>query len=74
MRKVYELEDLCCANCAAKIERALNNLPQIEKATVTFMTSRLALTVADGSDMTAVLDVVQKEISKYEPDCRVVVK
>lgn len=74
MRKVYELEDLCCANCAAKMERALNELDLVEKATVTFMTSRLTLTVPDGSDMKQILKVVQKVIEKYEPDCRVVVK
>ena len=30
-----------CANCAAKMEAAINKMPQVEKATVSFMTSRL---------------------------------
>ena len=41
MRKSYALEDLDCANCAAKMEAAINKMPQVEKATVSFMTSRL---------------------------------
>ena len=70
MRKSYALEDLDCANCAAKMEAAINKMPQIEKATVSFMTSRLSLVVPDGTDMAVLLNEVQKEISKVEPDCR----
>ena len=67
MRKSYALEDLDCANCAAKMEAAINKMPQIEKATVSFMTSRLSLVVPDGTDMAVLLNEVQKEISKVEP-------
>ncbi|MDD7652933.1 MAG: heavy metal-associated domain-containing protein [Candidatus Faecousia sp.] len=74
MRKSYALEDLDCANCAAKMEAAINKLPEVEKATVSFMTSRMSLVVPEGTDMTALLEKIQKEISKVEPDCRVVVK
>ena len=74
MRKSYALEDLDCANCAAKMEEAINKMPQVEKATVSFMTSRLSLVVPDGTDMAALLEEVQKEIHKVEPDCRIVTK
>ena len=74
MRKSYALEDLDCANCAAKMEAAINKMPQIEKATVSFMTSRLSLVVPDGTDMAVLLNEVQKEINKVEPDCRIVMK
>ncbi|MCI6730175.1 MAG: heavy-metal-associated domain-containing protein [Clostridiales bacterium] len=74
MRKSYALEDLDCANCAAKMEAAINKLPEVEKATVSFMTSRMSLVVPEGTDMTALLEKIQKEISKVEPDCRVVVR
>ena len=74
MRKSYALEDLDCANCAAKMEAAINKMPQVEKATVSFMTSRLSLVVPDGTDMAALLEEIQKEIHKVEPDCRIVTK
>ena len=32
MRKSYALEDLDCANCAAKMEAAINKMPQVEKS------------------------------------------
>ena len=74
MKKTFKLEDLDCANCAAKMEAAINKLPEVEKATVSFMTSRMSLVVPEGTDMTALLEKIQKEISKVEPDCRVVVR
>ena len=71
MKKSYKLKDLDCANCAAKMERAINNLPQIEAATVSFMTQRMTLTFADGADEAAVLAEVKKTIARVEPDCEV---
>jgi Cd2+/Zn2+-exporting ATPase len=35
------LEELCCANCGAKIERAVNELPSVEEATLVFPTKQL---------------------------------
>lgn len=72
MRKTYELEDLDCANCAAKMEAVINKMPEITKCTITFMTSRMAITVPDGTDLDELLPKIQKEINKVEPDCKVV--
>lgn len=74
MRKSYALEDLDCANCAAKMEAAINKLPEVEKATISFMTSRLSLVLPDGTDLSALLEKVQREISRIEPACKIVVK
>ena len=71
MKKSYKLKDLDCANCAAKMERAINKLPQIETATVSFLTQRMTLTFADGADEAAVLAAVKKTIARVEPDCEV---
>ena len=40
-QKVYILENLGCANCAAKMEKAINELPQVEMATITYATKQL---------------------------------
>ena len=42
-RKVYILENLDCANCAAKIERKLSKLPELSDVSVTFATSSFDL-------------------------------
>ena len=72
MRKSFQLEDLECANCAAKMEREISAFPEVSKCTVTFMTSRMSITVDDGADLDAVLDKAQKVISSYERNCRIV--
>ena len=46
-RKIYMIEDLDCANCAAKIEAKFNALPEVEEATITFATRQLRLTAQD---------------------------
>ena len=43
MKKTFKLEDLDCANCAAKMEAAINKLDGVQKATVSFMTQKLTL-------------------------------
>lgn len=72
MRKSFQLEDLECANCAAKMEREISAFPEVRKCTVTFMTSRMSITVDDDADLDAVLDKAQKVISSYERNCRIV--
>ena len=42
--KVYIMENLGCANCAAKMEAKFNACPGVEAATITFATKQLRLT------------------------------
>lgn len=71
MKKVYRLRDLDCANCAAKMENAINKLPQVESAVVSFMTQRMTVTYAEGVDEEEALKQIKKCIRKVEPDCEV---
>ena len=43
-RKIYTIENLCCANCVAKIEAKFNALPEVEEAVIVFPTKQLRLT------------------------------
>ena len=72
MRKTYQLEDLECANCAAKMEHDISAFPEVTKCTITFMTSRMSITVADDADLEDVLDRAQKVMRSYEKDCTIV--
>ena len=67
--KVYLLENLGCANCAAKMEKAINELPGVSAATITYATKQLRLTAKDHAQ---VLLQVQAICSKIEADVRVV--
>ena len=41
MKKTIILEELECAHCAAKMEKKINELPEVEAATITFATKQL---------------------------------
>ena len=72
MKKVYKLQDLDCANCAAKMERAIGKLPEIKQASVNFMTQRMVLEFEDGASEQDALQKVLACIRKVEPDCSVI--
>ena len=72
MRKTFELENLECANCAAKMKRDISAFPEVKKCTITFMTSRMSITIVDGADLDDVLDRAQKVMRSYEKDCTIV--
>ncbi len=74
MKKTWKLRDLDCANCAAKMERAIGALEGVEKASVSFMTQKMTIEAADSADMDAILKQAIKCIKKVEPDCEVIVK
>ena len=73
MKKVFKLIDLDCANCAAKMERAISALDGIQKATVSFMAQKLTLE-ADDARFDAIVKEAVAICKKVEPDCQVVVK
>ena len=68
-RKVYILENLDCANCAAKIERKLSKLPELSDVSVTFATKQLRFAAEDPE---AVLPKSRETIQSMEPDVEVV--
>lgn len=71
MKKVFKLKDLDCANCAAKMENAINKLDGVTKATVSFMTQRLTLECEDGR-LEEIVAGIERVIRQVEPDCRLV--
>ena len=71
MKKKFKLVDLDCANCAAKMERAIQNIDGVTHATVSFMTQKLTLDAEDAR-FEAVLDEVVRVCKKVEPDCQIV--
>lgn len=73
MKKTFKLEDLDCANCAAKMEAAIKKLDGVKAATVSFMTQKMTLEAED-ERFDEVVKAAVKCIAKVEPDCRVILK
>lgn len=61
--KIIRFKNLCCANCAANIERKINKLKGV-KATVSFVAGKILLEL-DNEDL---LDDVLLCIKKEEPN------
>ncbi len=71
MKKIYKLEDLDCANCAAKMERAVQKIDGVNSASVSFMTQRMTID-ADDNRFDEIMNEVVKVCRKVEPDCRII--
>ena len=68
MRRSFKLQDLDCANCAAKMQDAASKIDGVNSVSITFMTQKMVLD-ADSERFEAILDEVQAVCSKVEPDC-----
>lgn len=73
MKKIYILEELDCANCAAKIEEGINKIDGVNKATVSFLSKKLVLDAEDAK-MDMVVEKAKKLIKKLEPDVEMIAK
>ncbi|MBP3542655.1 MAG: cation transporter [Lachnospiraceae bacterium] len=71
MKKTFKLEELDCANCAAKMERAINDLEDVMAATVNFMAQKLVVEIPD-EKFEATMKLVQKAVAKVDPDCEII--
>ena len=74
MKKKFNMIDLDCANCAAKMEEAIKKLPGVTSASVSFLHQKMTIETADGVDFDALMQEVVKTCKKIEPDCQIVLK
>ena len=70
MKKKFKLEDLDCANCAAKMEEAIKKIAGVSDASVSFMTQKMMIDAEDGR-FDEIMEEVVKVCRKVEPDCKI---
>lgn len=70
MKKIFKLQDLECANCAAKMEKAIAKLDGVQSVRVNFMTQKMTLE-ADDERFETLINEAQKVIHKFEQDCMI---
>ena len=70
MKRVLKMQDLDCANCAAKMENAIKKIDGVNSVSISFMSQKMFLDVEDSK-----YDIVVKEIvkacKKVDSDCEV---
>lgn len=67
MKKTVKLEGLDCANCAAKIEKAIQKVEGVQEASVNFVTTKLAITL-ERENLPEVMERVTQTIHKIDRD------
>ena len=70
MKRTFKLEDLDCANCAAKMEEAIKKLPGVNDANVSFMMQKMTVDAKDDK-FDEIMQEVVKICAKIEPDCKI---
>ena len=70
MKKSYNLIDLDCANCAAKMEKNIKKIDGVNGATVSFLAQKLILD-ADDDRFEEILNAAVEAIRRVDADCRV---
>ena len=71
MKKVFKLEELDCAHCAAKMQTAIAKIDGVKSVSVNFLMQKLTLE-ADDAAFEEIVKKAQKAIKKIEPDCKIV--
>jgi yvgw protein len=69
MKKVFKLEGLNCAHCAAKIEEKVAKLEGVKSVMINFMTTKMIL---ESENMEEVVEKVKKIVNEVEPDVNMV--
>ena len=70
MEKTYNIE-VCCPNCAAKMEAASQKVEGVAAATISFVTQKMKVSFAEGADPAAVMQDVLKACRKIERDVEI---
>jgi len=71
MKKVFKLQDLDCANCAAKMEKAISKMEGVQSVRVNFITQKMTLEAEDAR-FESILDEATRQIKKVEPGCMII--
>ncbi len=71
MKKAFKLEDLDCANCAAKMERAIAKIDGVQSVNVSFIAQKMTIE-ADKEKFDGIIEQVVKTCRKVEPDCKII--
>lgn len=70
MKKKFKLQDLDCANCAAKMEDGIKKIEGVNDANVNFMTQKMMVDAVD-ERFEEIMNEVVRVCAKIEPDCKI---
>lgn len=69
MKKIYNITNLDCANCAIKIENEIRKIDSIISFNINFILQKM--TIETSVDLNKILPQIKKIAEKVEPDCKI---
>lgn len=70
MKKKFKMENLDCANCAAKMEDAIKKIPGVQDATMSFLAQKLTIE-ADEEMFDEIMKQAAKACAKVDADAKI---
>ncbi len=69
-KKEYILDGLCCANCAAKIEKEVKELPEVKEASLNLINNKLSIDMKEDAD-TDISGKIHRIVASHETSVKV---
>lgn len=70
--EVFILEGLGCANCAAKMEREIQKLPEVNSAVVDFVSKKLIVEFSNSEDGKATYNKIEEIVKRIEAHVKLI--
>lgn len=70
MKKIFKIENIDCANCAAKIEAGIKKIDGVESCSISFFAEKLIIE-ADETKFDEIMKEALKVARKVESDCEI---
>lgn len=70
MKKKFKMEDLDCANCAAKMEDLIRKIEGVNEVSISFLAQKLTID-ADETRFDEIMKEVQAACAKIDAECKV---
>ncbi|MBQ7943565.1 MAG: cation transporter [Lachnospiraceae bacterium] len=70
MKKKFKMEDLDCANCAAKMEDLIRKIDGVNEVSISFLAQKLTID-ADDARFDEIMKEVQAACAKIDAECKV---
>ncbi len=70
MKKRFQLNDVDCANCAAKMEEGIKKLPGVKDASISFMAQKLTIE-AEEDQFDRILKAAQKIVRDIDEEASI---
>ena len=71
MKKTFKMQELDCANCAAKMENAISKIEGVSKASISFMAQKLTIET-ERESLDEIMQEVVKAVKKIDSNCTVI--